>query len=153
MAEQKNLCKHSKYLHRYAWILFCVILKPENLNSLLALASCLLTSSKDADVASVGRCNTVCWRCSPLLVLLEHGSRGLTRAACGREPSAAPQHNPWVLCPEHHSVRCTVFASSHVRSATLVFSAGFLLHMCRTHACSFHKQEQIYCFTCNVQRK
>lgn len=88
-----------------------------------------------------------------LLVLLELGSHALTWAACGREPLAAPLHNPWVLCPEHHSVHCTVFAALHVRSVPSVSSAGFLLHIGRDHPCSFYNQEGIYCFTFIALRK
>lgn len=68
-------------------------------------------------------------------------------AACGREPLAVSLHNPWILCPEHHSVHCIVFASLHVRSVPSVSSAGFLLHMGRDHSRSFYNQEGIYCFT------
>lgn len=41
------------------------------------------------------------------LVLLEHGSHVFT---CRTDLLAAPLHNPWILCPEHHSIHCTVFA-------------------------------------------
>lgn len=136
------------YLHTYPRLLSCEILKPKNLNLLVSLVWCLFTLSEEADVASAEHCNT-CWRSLLPPLLLEHGFPVLSLAACTRKPRAVPSTTS-VFSAQNNTVHRTLFASSRVRSVHPAASAVFLLHVCRTHPCSFYNQERIYCFACIV---